>query len=212
MPASPPSQAVTPSYRTPVVLKAFCFGSMAGVLVTLGALFIHGQYHRLNTPGQGRNRADAIVIDNDGYSIVSASSCDVFRKLTGTCGASGPVRFRVDLVRVVDGDTIRVMWHGENLSVRLLGIDAPERGHAGGPESTECLRTLLAGSDTVDLEFENESPRRDSLGRLLAYVWRGDMLLNLEMVRRGRAGLYKGGGKGKHGDALRIAIRLRSTE
>ena len=107
----------------------------------------------------------------------------------------------------MDGDTIRVIWHGENLSVRLLGINAPERRHPGGAESTERLRTLLAGADAVGLEFENNIPRRDSLGRLLAYVWRGDLLLNLEMVKRGHAGLYKNGGKDKYSDALRHAAR-----
>jgi Micrococcal nuclease (thermonuclease) homologs len=163
-----------------------------------------------NPPGEGLNRVGATVTDDGGTRFVHATSCDVFRDLTETREASGPVRFRVELSRIVDGDTIRVIWHGENLPVRFLGISAPERHHPGGTESTERLRALLSEADTVDLEFEGDTPRRDSLGRLLAYVWRGDVLLNLEMVKHGHAGLYKNGGKGKHGDALRDAAREQS--
>lgn len=210
MPASPSRQAVALSYRTPAVLAAFCVGMALGVLLTFSIPRIMEQYCHSNTPGEGRSRADAIVISEEGKYIVSASSCDVFREFVGIHEVSGPARFRVELARVVDGDTIRVIWHGENLSVRLLGIDAPERNQPGGSESTGCLRHLLAGTATVVLEFESDAPRRDGFGRLLAYVWRGDTLLNLEMVKRGHTGLYKGGGNGKHGDALRHAARNRA--
>lgn len=178
-----------------------------GTLLTIGIPYIIKQYNRPNTPGEGRNRADAILMNEEGKHIVLASSCDIFRDFAEIREASAPVRFRVKLARIVDGDTIRVIWHGENMPVRLLGIDTPERKQPGGEESTECLRRLLAGADFVDLEFENDTPRRDSLGRLLAYVWRGDTLLNLEMVKRRQAGLYKSGGKGKYGDALGRAAR-----
>lgn len=206
MPASPPDQAVKPLCRTPAVLKAFGFGLALGMLGALCIVFILVSHFQIYPPGEGRNRADIIVMGDGETRFVPASSCDVFRELAETRNASGPVRFRVELPRVVDGDTIRAIWHGENLSIRLLGISAPERSHPGGPESTQCLRELLVGAETVDLEFDGDVPRRDSRGRLLAYVWRDDMLLNLEMVRRGHAGLYKGGGYGKHGDILRQAV------
>lgn len=204
MPVPPQRQAAALSCRTPVVLKAFCFGATSGILATFCFLLI---ITSLPSSAEGRNRTDATALDDGETRFVHASSCDVFQESTKTREASGPVRFRVEMVRVVDGDTIRVIWHGENLSVRLLGISAPERRHPGGAESTECLRALLAGADAIDLEFENDAPQRDSLGRLLAYVWRADSLLNLEMVKLGHAGLYKGGGKGKYGDALRLAAR-----
>lgn len=210
MPASPPRQVTAPSSRTSTVLTAFCVGMALGILLTITIPYSIKQYSRSNTPGEGRNRADAVRMNGEGKHIVFASSCEIFRDFTEMHEASGPVRFRVELTRIVDGDTIRVIWHGENMPVRLLGIDAPERMQPGGKESTECLQQLLADTGVVDLEFENDTPRRDSLGRLLAYVWRGDTLINLEMVERRHAGLYKDGGKGKYGNALRHAARKHS--
>ncbi len=192
MPALPPRQTIAQSNRTSTVLVAFCIGLAAGTLLTFCIL---------------QTLLNAVVLEENGISIVSASSCNVFQVSRGLLTTPGTVRYRVQFARVVDGDTIRVIWHGENLSVRLLGIDAPERGQLGGLESTQCLRELLAGADTVDLEFQEDAPRRDSLGRLLAYVWLGDSLLNLELVKRGHAGLYKGGGKGKYRDGLRHAAQ-----
>ena len=202
MPASPQRQAAASLHRSPAALKAFCFGLALGILVTTSIVFTIA-----NSPGEGQNRADAIALDDGETRFVHASSCDVFRKSEETREASSPVRFQVELSRIVDGDTIRVIWHGENLPVRLLGINAPESRHPGGAESTEYLRALLARADAIDLEFENDIPRRDSLGRLLAYVWFGDSFLNLEMVKGGRAGLYKNGGRGKYSDVLRRAAQ-----
>ncbi len=203
MPASPPYKTFSPLPRTSIVLVAFCVGIGLGFLVSHS----FGQCRHASIPGEERSRAAPSVIDEGGTHIIMASFCDVYREFAETHRTPGPIRFRVHLSRIVDGDTVRVQWHGENLSVRLLGIDAPERGQPGGPESTQCLRELLAGADTVDLEFQEGAPRRDSLGRLLAYVWRGDSLLNLELVKRGHAGLYKGGGKGKYSGALRHAAQ-----
>lgn len=207
MPTPSQRQVFAPSSGTLAVRKVFCFGVALGMLAASCILFVILQYIRSHLPGEGLNRSDAIVRDDGETRYVNASSCDVFRAISKTREASGPVRFHVELSRIVDGDTIRVIWHGESLSVRLLGIDAPERKQTGGPEATECLRALLAGADTVDLEFEDGIPRRDSLGRLLAYVWRDDLLVNVEMVRRGHPGLFKNGGKGRYGEALRHAKR-----
>lgn len=51
------------------------------------------------------------------------------------------------LVRVVDGDTVVVRRFGllgfYEESIRLAGIDAPERNQPGGTEATEALRNFL---------------------------------------------------------------------
>lgn len=89
--------------------------------------------------------------------------------------------------RVVDGDTLR-LTNGE--TVRLIGVDAPEsvKPHSPvepyGPEAAEYLATLVhQAGNRVRLEFDG--PRRDKYGRLLAYVWAGDKLLNEEIIRAG---------------------------
>jgi len=70
-------------------------------------------------------------------------------------------------------------------SVRLLGIDAPDRQqNPWGSEATEHLSQWLKGQ-TVRLEFD-QNPR-DAYGRKAAYVWLGDRLINKEMVAEGWA-------------------------
>lgn len=88
---------------------------------------------------------------------------------------------------VTDGDTIRVDYQGENVPVRLIGIDAPEAGEPFSTEATGALTTLVGGK-TVKLEFDVES--RDMYGRLLAYVWVGGEMANAAMLRQGMATLY----------------------
>ena len=74
--------------------------------------------------------------------------------------------------------------------VRYIGIDAPELHHPtrgeepGGREATELNRRLV-GSQHVRLELDVRA--RDQYGRLLAYVWVGDLMVNAELVRLGYA-------------------------
>lgn len=84
-----------------------------------------------------------------------------------------------EFIRVVDGDTILVQYEGESVSVRLLGVDAPESVHPDeksntpfGEASEEYLKELLAGVSFVYLEFDEE--QYDSYERLLAYVYLGE--------------------------------------
>lgn len=96
------------------------------------------------------------------------------------------------LVSVVDGDTIKVEIRSEIVSVRLLGIDTPEKvggprpGECYGQEATELAQSLLPPGSTVLLTRDVES--RDAYGRLLAYVHRLDgVFINYEMVKAGAA-------------------------
>ena len=92
--------------------------------------------------------------------------------------------------RVVDGDTIYVRLASGVEKVRYIGVDTPEVHHPtrgeepGGPEATEVNRRLL-GHDPVRLETDVQL--RDRYGRLLAYVWVGDVMVNAELVRLGYA-------------------------
>jgi micrococcal nuclease len=94
------------------------------------------------------------------------------------------------VLKVTDGDTIHVRYHGEDERVRLIGIDTPEvswyGGHAEcyGAEAGLYARRRLDGK-TVRLEFDVNL--RDRYGRLLAYVYLGTELFNLTLVREGYA-------------------------
>lgn len=95
------------------------------------------------------------------------------------------------LLRVVDGDTIWVvMADGREEKVRYIGIDAPEVAHGGsageylGEEASFHNERLLASGA---LHLETDADERDDFGRLLAYVWAGDVFVNERMVADGYA-------------------------
>ena len=96
----------------------------------------------------------------------------------------------VPVLKVTDGDTIHVLYEGRDERVRLIGIDTPEvpwyggREQCFGVEAGRYARRRLDGS-RVRLEFDVE--RRDRYDRLLAYVYLGDELFNLTLVRQGYA-------------------------
>ena len=94
------------------------------------------------------------------------------------------------VVRVVDGDTIHVKLWERVEKVRYIGVNTPETHHPtrgekpGGREAAEMNRRLVAGQ-RVRLELDVRA--RDRHGRLLAYVWVGDLMVNAELVRLGYA-------------------------
>lgn len=89
--------------------------------------------------------------------------------------------------KVIDGDTIELK-SGE--LVRYIGIDAPETEYskkgaeAFSKEATEANRRLVEGK-TVRLLYDKQI--KDKGGRLLAYVYAGDIFVNAELVRGGFA-------------------------
>lgn len=93
----------------------------------------------------------------------------------------------VPVVKVIDGDTIRVRIGGAEEKVRLIGIDTPEvdSHDCYATEATEELKRLL-GHDAVRLEKERSE--RDRYGRLLRDIYTPDgRFVNAELVRSGHA-------------------------
>jgi micrococcal nuclease len=94
------------------------------------------------------------------------------------------------VIRVIDGDTVEI--EGGQM-VRYIGIDAPEIVHSlepgeqFGEEATEKNRELVEGRI---VSLERDVTDRDEYGRLLRYVWLGDVMINAELVRLGYAYSY----------------------
>jgi len=78
-----------------------------------------------------------------------------------------------NVVRVTDGDTLRVRLRGgAHVSVRMLGIDTPERGRCGADDATANLRRHAPVGSTVHLVSDRTQAAKDRYGRLLRYVAR----------------------------------------
>jgi endonuclease YncB( thermonuclease family) len=85
------------------------------------------------------------------------------------------------VTQVMDGDTIQLH---DNREVRYLGIDAPEKGDPLAEEATQANNTLVSNRE---VRLELGRPSKDRNGRLLAYVFQGDTLVNEELLRQGWA-------------------------
>ncbi len=98
------------------------------------------------------------------------------------------------MIRVVDGDTIVINFHGKKEKIRLLNVDTPESVHPDlsrntpmGKKASDYTRTRLSGK-SISLEFEGK--KRGKYGRLLAYVIIEGQNFNLELVRQGWSPYY----------------------
>jgi micrococcal nuclease len=110
--------------------------------------------------------------------------------LLAVVGAAATPALEGVVIRVVDGDTIHVRIGEHVETVRYIGVNTPEVHHprkAEEPGGRDAARvnTALVAHQRVRLELDAQS--RDRYGRLLAYVWVGDVMINAELVRRGYA-------------------------
>jgi len=87
-------------------------------------------------------------------------------------------------LNLIDGDSMLVEYKGRSQEVRLIGIDAPEWGQEYGTQAKSYALNFCYGH-TLRLEFDKE--KKDRYGRLLAYVYCGNKMLNKEMIRAGYA-------------------------
>ena len=100
------------------------------------------------------------------------------------------------ILSITDGDTVQV---SNDLSVRMVGINAPERGKPGYQESIDFLTYLSLGKQ-VTLEYD--AYQDDKYGRILAYIWvpciqelvrycrsehKNELLINEVMVKESKA-------------------------
>jgi micrococcal nuclease len=103
---------------------------------------------------------------------------------------SGRFNAVATVTRVIDGDTVEISPAINGIEdVRFIGVDTPELNdpncgeHPYGIEASEFTRAQLGGEE-VELEFDVE--KTDRYGRLLAYVYHGEMF-NEVLLEQGYA-------------------------
>lgn len=96
-------------------------------------------------------------------------------------------REKAQVRRVVDGDTVEL---ADGRRVRYIGIDTPETVdprktvQCFGREATEKNRELVEGKE---VELEKDVSETDKYGRMLRYIYVGDIFINDYLVRQGFA-------------------------
>jgi micrococcal nuclease len=100
------------------------------------------------------------------------------------CLPQNTERVQVEVVRIIDGDTIDIEYDGKQYSVRYIGIDAPETypKEYFSTEATEQNAALVEGQ-TVTLV--KDISNTDQYGRLLRYVLMDDVFINQLLVSQG---------------------------
>ena len=103
----------------------------------------------------------------------------------------GAFTLRGTVTHVVDGDTLDVtLPSGKRERVRLIGIDAAERGACYSAKAAARVRALALGKKIV-LKGDATQATRDRYKRLLAYVWLpGGKDLGYQLVAGGFAKVY----------------------
>jgi micrococcal nuclease len=107
----------------------------------------------------------------------------------GQGDAAGVLKARS--LRVQDGDSfVARLADGSSRTIRLSGIDAPERGQPHGDDSLQNLRRLLENRD-----LQVQVAKTDAYGRAVAQVFvgaeGGPVDVGLAQVRSGMAWFYR---------------------
>jgi micrococcal nuclease len=92
------------------------------------------------------------------------------------------------VLSIGDGDTLTVNDAGRRTTIRLACIDAPESAQRPyGGQSRAALQALAPVGATVTVQGN----KKDRYGRTVAEILRGSTNVNLELVRRGEAFVYR---------------------
>ena len=102
--------------------------------------------------------------------------------LSGCQTTTQPQGLKVQVKRVISGQTIEVISNDKTMQVRLIGIDAPDLQQQPHGQAAKAFLTQLNVDKQVILELDVQ--KQDEFGRSLAYVW-SDFLVNEYLIKQG---------------------------
>jgi endonuclease YncB( thermonuclease family) len=161
--------------------------SIVGVV---GALAQGDEHGGGSDAGAATSLVRPIVPTEPAGSVVRTSALaptsDTTTPDSSTSTSTTAVRAGWTVSGVTDGDTLDVRGPEGTATVRLIGINAPERGECGSDAATAALERLVARGPVTLVRDESD---RDRFGRLLRYI-------------ENRAGVDVGGALVEGGHAL----------
>jgi endonuclease YncB( thermonuclease family) len=117
--------------------------------------------------------------------------------VTATTTPDRSSRVVASVIRIADGDTMDVRTPDGELTVRLVAVNAPDRGECFHDESLLHLAEILQGT-TVTLQVLAV----DRFGRTLAHVFLDERHLNIELIELGLAIATDPGADDPHRDPM----------
>jgi len=101
--------------------------------------------------------------------------------------SQGALAWEGRVTNVTDGDTFDIErgQTGEEVTIRLYGIDTPESDQPHGEKATQALENLIGGE-----MVEIEKVEIGHYGRTIALAYEGGRPINEELVRLGHAWVY----------------------
>ncbi len=124
----------------------------------------------------------------------------------------------VKLKKCVDGDTARFIINNQEKSTRFLAINTPELKHGNqkeepyGKEASNYTCKKLKNAKKITLEFDKNSSSEDKYGRVLAWVFVDDELLQNTLVKYGYAEVAYLYGDYKYTSLLKKSQKLAQKE
>jgi micrococcal nuclease len=101
------------------------------------------------------------------------------------------------VVGISDGDTFALLQGSERITIRLHGIDCPEKNQSFGQNAKMYTSSKIFGKEVVVTALD-----KDRYGRIVGDVTIGGANLNYELVRKGYAWWNRK--YAPHDDSLRI--------
>lgn len=109
------------------------------------------------------------------------------------CVSAANSKFKVTFSSCVDGDTAKFVINDEVKTVRFLSINTPELAHFGnaaepyGVEASDYTCNVLKSAKSIKLQYDPKSDEEDKYGRLLAWVFVDNELLQEMLIKEGLA-------------------------
>ena len=112
---------------------------------------------------------------------------------------------KVKLDKCIDGDTAIFIYKKEVTKFRFLSVNAPEstsKVEEYGPEASEYTCNELKNAKKIEIEFEENSEKKDKYDRYLVYVFVDGELLQEKLLYNGLADLKYNKNNYKYTDRL----------